>query len=151
MFSESLLNLGRIHWFLLCADKQMTAKRLVPHPPGKPFTVEWTEFGDEVEIDEINWWIFKREHDIPLLRKKTEDALQAAQTLKEITQKLRKGSYQSLDNLTRVYGHLALKHQEEISILLEYTQWLHQKDELAPTILFNYRRVVPGWQIDMSN
>lgn len=115
----------------------MSDKRLIPH---KKYSVnEWTDFGKEVENDEINWWVFKREHDIPQLRKHTNLALTAAQTLKEDSAKLSKGYYQSVDDLVRVYGNFSIKYQKEITIILEYIQWLFQKDELAPSILFNYR------------
>jgi hypothetical protein len=138
-FTESLLNLGRLHWYLLLAAKEMSEKRFVQFPPGKIHTVTPTEFGKEIENDEINWWVFKRERDIPSLQKKTAVTLDAAQKLKDATQKLSKALYHSIESLYQAYEEFSQKYEEEISTILEYTQWLHQKDVLAPTILYNYR------------
>lgn len=139
MLSESLLDLGRIHWYLLYADKLMMEKRFMPHPPGKIHTPTRTEFWSEVENDEINWWVFKRERDLSLLRKRTELALVSAQALKEAAQKVSKPYYDSLEELNRVYENFGKKFNKEIVVILEYVQWLYQKDELAPSILFNFR------------
>lgn len=138
-YSESLLNLGRIHWYLLIAEQTMTKKRFVQYPPGEIHPAETTKLGKEVQNDEINWWVFKKERDLPSLRKKTDIALNAAQTLKDASKKLSKDLFDSLENLYSTYEKFSLKYQEEISKILEYVQWLHQKDLLAPTIIFNYR------------
>lgn len=138
-FSESLLNLGRLHWHLLIAEKSMSEKRFVQHPPGEVHKVTRTEFGKEVENDEINWWVFKQERDIPSLYKRTTVALNAAQTLKSATLKISKTLYYSVDALYKSYEEFSLKYEKEISVILEYAQWLHQKDVLAPTIMYNYR------------
>ena len=114
-FSESLLNLGRLHWHLLIADKLMSEKRYVQHPPGEIHQVTWTEFGKEVENDEINWWVFKRERDIPSLHKRTTIALDAAQTLKDASKTLSKSLLHSLDDLCKSYEEFSLKHENEIS------------------------------------
>jgi len=117
----------------------MTAKRLEPHPVGKPYTPTTTSFGDEVENDEINWWVFKQEHDIPTLRKKAGVALRAAQTLKDGAQRIAKSYYQSLKELDVIYEQFAKKYDQEILAVLDFVQWLHTRNELAPSILFNYR------------
>jgi hypothetical protein len=118
-FSESLLNFGKIHLCLLNANRQMES--------------------GPAENDEINWWVFTQEHDIPTMRQKTAAALDAADVLKEETQKLRRRTYDSLDDLYQAYYEFAQSFDKEISTILEYTRWLHQRNELAPTILFNYR------------
>lgn len=139
MLSESLLDLGRIHWYLVYSHNLMMEKRFVAHPPGKFHQNTWTEFGKEVEIDEINWWIFKREHDIPTLHQQTAKALESAQTLKDAVKKLSRPDYDTLDELNRAYLNFANKYQKHISVILKYVEWLHERDELAPSILFNYR------------
>lgn len=139
MLSEPLLDLGRIHWYLLHADKLMMEKRFAPHPPGEIHKSTRTEFWSEVENDEINWWVFKRERDLPLFRKKTELTLVSAQALKEAAQKVSKSYYDSLEELNRVYENFGEKFKKEIAVILEYVQWLYKKDELAPSILFNFR------------
>jgi len=139
MLSESLLDLGRIHWFLLYADKLMSDRMFEPHLPGKIHPVVRTNFGKEVENDPINWWVFKRERDLVTFRYKTQNALDAAQILKEAAEKLSKPLYDSMEDLDRKYGDFANRFSKEITKILEYVQWLHQKDKLAPTILFNYR------------
>ena len=139
MLSESLLNLGRIHWYLVYAHNRMMEKRFVAHPPGKIHKPSWTEFGKEVENDEINWWVFKREHDIPTLRQQTTKALNSAQALKDAVKQLSRPDYDTLDELNRAYLNFANKYQKDISVILKYVEWLHERDELAPSILFNYR------------
>jgi hypothetical protein len=118
-FSENLLNLGRLHWYLLNANRIME--------------------NGLVELDEIHWWISTQEHDIPTMRQKTTVALGAADVLKEETQRLRKRSYDFLDELYQAYYELAKSFDKDISTILEFTHWLHQRSELAPTMLFNYR------------
>ena len=117
----------------------MSTKRFVQYPPGKIHPVTRTDFGKEVENDEINWWVFKQEHDIPTLRQKTEVALQAAQVLKEESQKISRFSNKSLKELNQTYETFVQKYERKISIILNYVQWLYSRNELAPTILFNYR------------
>ncbi len=140
MLSKPLLDLGRIHWYLLYAAKLMDDKRFEPRSSGKLYTsIVRTQFGEEVENDEINWWVFKREHDLPTFRQKTQIALDSAQILKDAAQKVSKPSYDSLEELNRVYENFGARFGKEIATILEYIKWLHQKDELAPSILFNYR------------
>jgi len=138
MYSEKLLNLGRIHLFLLLSAKLMGQKRLVPVLPGTIHTPTFTDFGKEVENDEINWWIFTKETNIVEFQKRTNIALGAAQELKKCSEKFFR-PFKSSDELTRAYEKFAEDHNTEIELILEYIKWLYQKDELAPSILFNYR------------
>lgn len=139
MLSESLLDLGRIHWYLIYAHNLMMEKRFEAHSPGKIHKPTWTEFGKEVENDEINWWVFKREHDLPTLRQKTVLALESSQSIKDAVKRLSKPEYDTLEELNQAYLNFANKYQKDISVILKYLEWLYKRDELAPSILFNYR------------
>ena len=124
---------------MLVASKLMVEKKFVKYPPGEPHPVTRTKFGDEVENDEIKWWVFKRERNIPSLRKKTTNALNAAQILKDSSKELSKSLFNSLDDLYKSYEKFSMENENEISEILEYAEWLHQKDVLAPTVMYNYR------------
>jgi len=65
LFSPATLMLGNIHWTLLRAANLMDARRWNKvRTEGKGyFTSEMTDFGKEVGLDEINWWVFKKERD----------------------------------------------------------------------------------------
>lgn len=139
MLIEQLLNFGRLHWYLLRADKLMEERMFEPHPIGKIYTPVRTPFGDEVQNDQINWWVFNRERDLPTFRLKTQVALEAAQVLKEAVQKLSSSYYDSMEKLNLNYETFGRDFEKEISIILEYVRWLHTRDELAPSVLFNYR------------
>jgi len=138
-YSEDLLNLGCIHAYLLVASDLMEERRSPPHPPGKFYTPTRTAFGHDVENDEINWWVFKRETDLVSLRKRTEGAQTAANALKHASDKLLRKTFHSMAELLQAYNHFAQEHSAQIEIILEYVKWLYSKDELAPTMLFNYR------------
>src|SRR5688572_27481100 len=116
MLSEPLLNLGRIHWYFLHADKLMMEKRFEAHPPGKIHKVVSTEFGDEVGNDEINWWVFKRESDLPLFHQKTQIALASAQILKDEAEKISKPFYSSLEDLNRTYEGFGSRCEKDINV-----------------------------------
>jgi hypothetical protein len=42
-----------------------------------------TDFGKEVGRDEIDWWVFRKEHHLQELREKTSRSLDAGQQLKK--------------------------------------------------------------------
>ncbi|MCJ7529875.1 MAG: hypothetical protein MUO64_02435 [Anaerolineales bacterium] len=138
MYSEQLLNLGRIHLYLLHASNLIDEKRVIPVPPGVIHRPTLTDFGKEVENDEINWWVFKREANILELKEKTIIALQSAEILKKSSEKLFRPFHTS-EEFTLAYERFAKERNLEIKAVLDYVKWLFQKDELAPAILYNYR------------
>jgi hypothetical protein len=64
LYSEAALLLGEIHWMILKATRAMDEKRWNEIPVGFAKRYEDTEFGEEVGLDEIHWWIFRQEKDI---------------------------------------------------------------------------------------
>ncbi len=83
LFSHNSLKLGQIHWYILKADNEMSARlyRNVPEGSSGLHTTEWTDFGHEVGRDEIHWWVFKKEKDVEELRRQTERALDSVQNV----------------------------------------------------------------------
>jgi hypothetical protein len=139
MLSDSLLMLGKIHWYLLHADIRMQNMKYREHEGAGFPTITQTAFGKDVQEDEINWWVFKQEHDIKTLKEKTQRALDAAQVLQKASKELTKYFYPSLRGLCGEYERFVRQYEREVKQILEYVQWLHERNELAPTILFNYR------------
>lgn len=80
LLSGSSWELGRIHWYIQKADTEMNRRCFVEREDGQ---IRRTPFGEDVGIDEINWWIFKRETEIEELKKRTEITLSFVQKLKE--------------------------------------------------------------------
>jgi hypothetical protein len=97
-----------------------------------------TDFGKEVGGDEIHWWVWRREDDLELLRERTQVALTPADRLMKAAKKLRR-DYSTYAGLVKALRMLVEQHQPDVSALHAYVAWLHQRDPLAPTMLFTYR------------
>src|SRR5689334_12404346 len=94
VFSSVTLKLGEIHWEILRASTEMSERTTIKVETGgvgqlKAYRNKDTDFGREVGRDEINWWVFKKEPDVEELRKQTEHTLDAVQTLKSGSEKLK--------------------------------------------------------------
>ncbi len=100
---------------------------------------ENTALGKEVGLDEINWWVFKKEADIEALRKRTESALKAVQVLKQAAVTLQNQSPLTYIGLLATLRQFAEDHSQEIEALHKYVCWLHARELMAPHILFTYR------------
>ncbi len=132
LFIGTPLILGEIHSILLNAyrefDRQChNGKRVL------------SELGQEVNNDEISWWVFRREADVNELRTKTKEALELAQKLKKDSVLLKKTSLESYEQLVMTLVNFAETHKEEIAALHKYVSWLSDKDSLAPIILYSSR------------
>ena len=145
LFNDTGLEMGKILWYLQKAKTVMYSKMWVKHDLSVMHTLDsvydyLTDFGREVNPDEIHWWIFKRETDIETLRKKTEGVLTCVQNLKNNSLELKRRccpkSYHDLIQELQIFVEL---HKKDINALHDYVVWLHEKDVLAPSILFNYR------------
>jgi hypothetical protein len=117
----------------------MDLKKYGANPPSEIRVSEYTGSTGEFGRDEIYWWVFRREHDLPAFSRETTSALAAAQTLKNEAVKLRDLSLESLDELMDAYVRFTVQFHKEIAIVKEYVEKLKEKDELAPSIMFNYR------------
>ena len=117
----------------------MDAKCVEPHPAGEFHKAVRTSFGHEVGNDEAHWWVYKQEHDIPTLKKKTEIAIDAVSNLYHAAAEIRSAYLPSLKLLGQAYETLAEDHKNDIQIILNYVKWLYSRDVLAPTVLFNSR------------
>ena len=141
LFSGSSWELGKIHWYIQKADTEMVSKCFIERKREHGnVIIERTAFGEEVGRDEINWWVFRRETEIEELRKRTEITLSSVQKLKEDSFLLKeKDVPKSYLILIRKIRNFAEDHKKEIHDLYDYVLWLHEKDVLAPRILFTYR------------
>jgi hypothetical protein len=141
LFSGASLELGRLHWLILKADAEMDSKCEV-HTEGEHGNVKinLTAFGEEVGQDEIHWWIFRKEPKIEEMRERTQNTLNSAQKLKEESARLKHDydgkSYFDLINRIKDFTENC---RNEIHDLYSYVLWLHEKDILAPRVLFTYR------------
>jgi len=139
LFSGSSREMGKIHWYIQKARTEMDKKCWIKR---KKFfgQDELTDFGKEVGVDEIHWWVFKKERKIEDLLKRTEDALKSVQKLKEDSFLLKEKYYpKSYADLIKKIKEFTKSHTKEIHTLYDYVVWLHKKDPLAPCILFTYR------------
>lgn len=141
LFSGPSWKLGLIHWYILKASTEMHSKCWVKNDD-KWSTLRSTEFGDEVGSDEANWWIFKKETELQAFKERTNEALQAAQTLKKASSELKISFYDSkpdsYSQIIKTIKQFTKNYEREIETLHDYVAWLYQKNPLAPTILFNY-------------
>lgn len=143
VFSEPTLMLGEIHWRILRASQLMRQKTIVETKRGESGLVvhhEYTEFGKEVGRDVTDWWVFRREKDIQKLKRRTEEALDAAHKLKKDSEILdRADRPETYDELLQILRRFAEEHAGEIKALHDYVLWLATRDVLAPKILFTYK------------
>ena len=141
LFSGSSWEMGKIHWYIQKADTEMDS-RCETEKEGEygNIILDVTPFGEEVGTDEINWWVHKQETEVEELRKKTEAVLSSAQKLKADSLALKnKSAPKSYSDLIGEIHDFAEEHRKEIHDLHNYVSWLHEKNVLAPRILFTYR------------
>jgi hypothetical protein len=81
---------------ILKATQTMDGKRWNTTNLGFGKTYQDTDFGKEVGMDEIHWWIFKKEPDVDELGARTEEALTAGQTLQIAAVKLKRQDFEPL-------------------------------------------------------
>src|SRR5262245_34381754 len=138
--SPAVLRLGESHWYLLKANQSLDSLRFGDMPAdGKLRRIQRTDFGDEVGGDEINWWVFKKDPNLPELRERTARALEAAQALKTAAAKLKGGKYESYADLLKTLREFVDAHSTQVDEWFAYVRWLYERDPLAPSILFAYR------------
>lgn len=135
LFSDTGLKLGKILYYLLSAAQEMDTRRYASTPNG---TV-WTEFGEEVGKDEIYWWVYKKETNVQELLDKVRSTLVSLQSLKESSSKLDPSRVQSYADLVTTLEKFTETYERQINNLYEFIVWLHQRDSLAPAIMFSYR------------
>ena len=143
LFSGSSLKLGKIHWYIQKADTEMEKKIYVQPNRSRSFDfnpITLTGFGKDVGFDYIYWWVFRKEANNKELLKRTETALDAAQTLKTNSASFKhKFTPTSYSDLIEKIKDFTEKHLKEINSVYDYVKWLNTKDILAPSILFTYR------------
>lgn len=136
LFSGSSLKIGKIHWYILKAASEMKRKRHAEEESGK---IVLTDFGKEV-IDEIHWWVFKKETQIEELLNRTSNTLSSVQKLKKDSFSLKRSCYsESYEELISKIKEFTESHSNEVDALYDYVVWLNKKDILAPSILFTSR------------
>jgi Putative DNA-binding domain len=141
LFSPAVLALGRIHWMLLRSAEIMDKDRFVDSQgdSGLRVTHGFTDFGNEVALDEIHWWVFTQEQNRRELQDRTNTALHSADRLYEDAKKLRENKPESYEKLIVSLKDFADARSSEIDALLDYVNWLDTRDPRAPRILFTYR------------
>jgi hypothetical protein len=140
LYSPATLMLGEIHLKLLRSANQMDALRWIKvKTTGRFSSLDLTDFGQEIGMDEIHWWVFKKEKDVHELREKTEEILNSADLLRKGAVKLKNEHPRSYVDLLTMLKDFAEQHLHEINALKNYVSWLEARDPLAPRILFTYR------------
>ena len=124
LHSKAALLLGEIHWMILKATRAMDENRWNEIPVGLAKRCEDTEFGKEVGLDEIHWWVFRQEKDIDELIRWSEEALGAVHTLQVAATRLRRTVPETYDELLGALRKFADDHQNQIETLHKYVTWL---------------------------
>lgn len=149
MYQEFLkktsLDIGKFFWYILKGNTEME-KRLGAYGDIEN-EEEVQKFNQEVQGDEISWWITKRERDLKSLLARSKQAKNSAQLLKEESNylineygvKIDVNVEQAISDLLKIISEFTNRNKVHIKTLLEYVQWLNKKDVLAPSILFSYR------------
>jgi hypothetical protein len=140
LYSPATLMLGEIHLRLLRSANQMDALRWTKvKKTGRFSSLDLTDFGQEIGMDEIHWWVFKKEKDIHELGEKAEEILNSVDLLREGAVKLKNKHPRSYEHLLTMLKDFAEQHFHEIEVLKDYVSWLEARDPFAPRILFTYR------------
>jgi hypothetical protein len=98
-----------------------------------------TDFGCEVGQDEIHWWIFKKERNVDELADRAKLVSKSAERLKDAAESLGKKIPKSYQELLKSLEQFTDQHLIDIEALLEFANWLRERDAMAPRILFTYR------------
>ena len=120
LFSDTTLKLGEIHWTLLKSAEVMDSKRWKVNKGPIGSTQELTEFGKEVGMDEIHWWIFEKETEVDELLARSKSALESAQVLKNAAAKLKNHEPDSYEELLLTLRKFAEQHRALIDALYDY-------------------------------
>ena len=143
LLTPETMILGKLLWFLLRANSKMTdlTVRRIPIASNSIGIQrnEGTEFAQEVGRDEIDWWINRKEIDIPEFAKQVAATLRSAQALKEAALRLKKLDVETYDEVIAAFQRFAAQHLEQVGVLYEFARWLYERDALAPSILFTYK------------
>jgi hypothetical protein len=135
------MEMGKVHWLIQKANTEIT-ERCEVKEKGEfgSVKISSTAFGEEVGLDPIHWWVFKREKQIQELRTRTEATKNSVQKLKEDSFELKKTYFpKSYQELVLKLKEFTEQHKLQIHDLYEYVLCLNQKDVLAPSLLFTYR------------
>lgn len=89
--------------------------------------------------DEIHWWVFCKEHDLELLRQRSQDALSSAETFKNVADNLLASRPESQVSILQELRQFVETHQHDIQKILGYLVWLRRRNPLAPSMMFTYR------------
>ena len=136
LYSEAALLLGEIHWMILKATHAMDEKRWNELPVGFAKQYEDTDFGKEVGLDEIHWWIFRQEKDVDQLVRWSEEALKAVHTLQVAATRLRRMVPETYEELLGALRKFTDDHQKEIEVLHQYVTWLESRHPMASRIFY---------------
>jgi len=143
LFSGSSLEIGKIHWCIQKADTEMESRSYIRQEKEgfKDIMNDVvTPFGEEVGVDEIHWWVFKKETKMKELLDRTNNVLVSAQKLKEDSVSLKNMvAPESYEGIVGRIKEFTERDAKEIHELCDYVVWLHSKDVLAPIILFTFR------------
>lgn len=140
---DSVLKLGQINFLIQKSSAEIYTKSRIKktklmHGRLEVSDDKLTEFGNEINFDEIHWWIFRKETNIEDLLERTKKALNSTLKIKRDSDILkRKGYFKSYIETIKKLVEFLEDHDEEIQVLFEYVSWLNEKDVLAPSILFS--------------
>ncbi|HEY2321759.1 MAG TPA: ATP-binding protein [Thermoanaerobaculia bacterium] len=140
LHTPAALRLGTLHWYLTRAVSQLDllTNLTVPAQLGGAFTVTLlTSFGELVGPDEVRWWVWTRESDLPDLKRRTGATFHAAQRLQRGARRFRRSTFPDYESLLRGIANFAAEHVADIEEVERYAAWLHSRDELAPSMLFS--------------
>jgi hypothetical protein len=143
LFSGPSLEIGKIHWHIQKAHTEMEKRQYVKQEKSgfKDVMEEvLTPFGEEVGVDEIHWWVFKKETKMKELLDRTNNVLKSAQKLKEDSLSLKNmPAAESYGSIVDRIKKFAEQDAKEIHELYDYVAWLYSRNMLAPIILFTPR------------
>lgn len=140
---DSALKLGKINFLIQRSSaeiysKSWIKKRKLLHGKLEVNDDKLTDFGSEINFDEIHWWIFRKETNIEELLERTKKALNSTLKIKRDSDIFkRKVYFKSYIEIIKKLVEFLEEHCEEIHVLFEYVSWLNEKDDFAPSILFS--------------
>jgi len=144
--SESALALGRIHWYLSAANRELWKRAMISVPVspniGSRFSIirsQRTPFGQEVGTDEIRWWITKREQHFSELDLETRKTIPAVEKIIVAIKGFDCTIVLGYKSLVVALEKLTDTVIEEIFVLLRYVTMLKRRDLLAPSMLLAHK------------
>ena len=140
LFTDSALQIGKIHCILLNASNKMAQKMnktiMTKFGDIDVKDEELTDFGKDVGKSIPHWWVFSKEEYVETLLNRTKSVCASVKSIRAYPFLNTINDYDSYESIILDIRDFTKNNASEINNIYEYVSWLQEKSNLAPSILF---------------